>query len=54
MGVATPPTHLRHPMHLIILHFRFIAEFEVNLIVILQDDYVVTENFPISLHRFEE
>lgn len=32
---------------------NFKVEFEMNLIVIFQDDYVVTENFQIILHRFE-
>ncbi|XP_017891251.1 Down syndrome critical region protein 3 homolog [Ceratina calcarata] len=30
---------------------NFKVEFEVNLIVIFQDDYLVTENFPIILSR---
>lgn len=28
------------------------SEFEVNLVVIFQDDYLVTENFQIVLNRF--
>ncbi|KAG6803191.1 Down syndrome critical region protein 3 [Apis mellifera caucasica] len=31
---------------------NFKVEFEVNLIVIFEDDYLVTENFPIILSRF--
>lgn len=29
----------------------FFTEFEVNLIVVFEDDYLVTENFPIILNR---
>ncbi|XP_055316806.1 vacuolar protein sorting-associated protein 26C [Sitodiplosis mosellana] len=31
---------------------NFKIEFELNLFVIFQDEYLVTENFPIVLHRF--
>ncbi|CAL7938891.1 unnamed protein product [Xylocopa violacea] len=31
---------------------NFKVEFEVNLIVIFEDDYLVTENFPIILSRY--
>lgn len=31
---------------------NFKIEFEVSLFVIFQDDYLVTENFPITLHRY--
>ena len=30
----------------------FKVEFEVNLIVIFGDGYMITENFPIKLHRY--
>lgn len=30
----------------------FFPEFEVNLIVLFEDDYLVTENFPIILSRY--
>ena len=29
----------------------FKVEFEVNLIVVFSDGYMVTENFPITLYR---
>lgn len=32
---------------------NFKIEFEVNLVVVFQDEYLVTENFQIVLHRFE-
>lgn len=28
-----------------------VAEFEVNVAIIFQDDHLVTENFPITLTR---
>ncbi|XP_031832065.1 vacuolar protein sorting-associated protein 26C isoform X1 [Nomia melanderi] len=30
----------------------FVTEFEVNLIIVFEDDYLVTENFPIILSRY--
>jgi hypothetical protein len=33
---------------------NFRVEFEVNLIVQFEDNHVVTENFPITLHRTNE
>lgn len=32
---------------------NFKIEFEMNLVVVFQDDYVVTENFQIFLYRFD-
>lgn len=32
---------------------NFKVEFEMNLVVVFQDDYLVTENFQIILHRFK-
>ncbi|XP_071807035.1 vacuolar protein sorting-associated protein 26C-like [Asterias amurensis] len=31
---------------------NFKVEFEINLVVVLQDDHLITENFPIKLTRF--
>ncbi|XP_026479389.1 Down syndrome critical region protein 3 homolog [Ctenocephalides felis] len=31
---------------------NFKVEFEINLVIIFNDDYLVTENFPIQLKRF--
>jgi hypothetical protein len=28
------------------------SEFEVNIVVIFQDDHLITENFPIVLTRY--
>ena len=39
-------------INLLIKRSYFITEFEVNLIVIFEDDYLVTENFPIILSRY--
>jgi hypothetical protein len=30
---------------------KFSIEFEVNLIVVLEDDHVITENFPITIYK---
>ncbi|XP_060689793.1 vacuolar protein sorting-associated protein 26C isoform X1 [Hemiscyllium ocellatum] len=31
---------------------NFKVEFEVNIVVILQDDHLITENFPLKIYRF--
>ncbi|XP_077980303.1 vacuolar protein sorting-associated protein 26C-like [Glandiceps talaboti] len=31
---------------------NFKVEFEVNVVIVLQDDHLITENFPIKLYRF--
>ncbi len=31
----------------------FFAEFEVNIVVVFNDDYLITENFPITITRFD-
>jgi hypothetical protein len=31
---------------------NFKVEFEVNIVIVLQDDHLITENFPIKLTRF--
>ncbi|XP_055501113.1 vacuolar protein sorting-associated protein 26C [Leucoraja erinacea] len=31
---------------------NFKVEFEVNVVVILQDDHLITENFPLKIYRF--
>ena len=30
---------------------KFSIDFEVNLIVVLEDDHVITENFPITIYK---
>lgn len=32
--------------------FCNVSEFEVNIVIVFQDDHLVTENFPIRLTRF--
>ncbi|CAH3146994.1 unnamed protein product [Pocillopora meandrina] len=32
---------------------NFKIEFEVNVVIVLQDDHLITENFPIKIMRFE-
>ncbi|XP_062905865.1 vacuolar protein sorting-associated protein 26C isoform X1 [Mobula hypostoma] len=31
---------------------NFKVEFEVNIVVVLQDDHLITENFPLKIYRF--
>uniref|UniRef100_UPI00398F8CDC vacuolar protein sorting-associated protein 26C isoform X2 n=1 Tax=Pristiophorus japonicus TaxID=55135 RepID=UPI00398F8CDC len=31
---------------------NFKVEFEVNVVVVLQDDHLITENFPLKIYRF--
>ncbi|MES1907069.1 MAG: hypothetical protein MHM6MM_000256 [Cercozoa sp. M6MM] len=54
------PLGLRVPIHMVfprdftcrsLAGKRFSVQFEVNLVVMLADDYVITENFPITLLR---
>lgn len=42
--VCRPPACLRALQ-------SFKVEFEVNVIVVFEDHYMVTENFPITLYR---
>ena len=35
-----------------ICHVCFVLEFDVNIVIVFQDDHLVTENFPIKLTRF--
>lgn len=43
----------REPRELInLMRAILFSEFEVNLIVVFEDDYLVTENFPIILTRY--
>ena len=36
--------------NLILFNFG-LSEFEVNVVIILQDDHLITENFPIKIAR---
>mmetsp|Transcript_15599 Transcript_15599/g.21875 ORF Transcript_15599/g.21875 Transcript_15599/m.21875 type:complete len:215 (-) Transcript_15599:231-875(-) len=50
------PIHMIFPKHFSCCSMRtkqFQIDFEVNLNVIFQDNHVITENFPIRIHREE-
>ncbi|XP_076624701.1 vacuolar protein sorting-associated protein 26C [Colletes latitarsis] len=61
IGEGNPCTNLPIPIYMIFPRLftcptlstsNFKVEFEVNLIVVFEDDYLVTENFPIILSRY--
>lgn len=31
--------------------YLLLSEFEVNIVIVLQDDHLITENFPLKLCR---
>ena len=35
----------------VVLLFLYFSEFEVNVVIVLQDDHLITENFPIKVIR---
>ena len=37
----------------IIFVLPLVSEFEVNVVIVLQDDHLITENFPIKIMRYE-
>ena len=34
------------------IFFYFFSDFEINIVLVFQDDHLVTENFPLKLTRF--
>ncbi|KAG7188188.1 hypothetical protein KM043_017682 [Ampulex compressa] len=61
IGEGNPCTNLGIPIYMVFPRLftcptlstsNFKVEFEVNLIVLFEDDYLVTENFPIVLSRY--
>ncbi|XP_015435112.1 PREDICTED: Down syndrome critical region protein 3 homolog [Dufourea novaeangliae] len=61
IGEGNPCTNLSIPIYMIFPRLftcptlstsNFKVEFEVNLIIVFEDDYLVTENFPIILLRY--
>ena len=44
------PTYVVFPRLFTSINFK--VEFEVNIVIIFQDDHLVTENFPIKLTRY--
>lgn len=39
-------------MELFYVKLNLITEFEVNLVIVFEDDRLITENFPLKLTRY--
>ncbi|XP_034244512.1 vacuolar protein sorting-associated protein 26C [Thrips palmi] len=61
IGEGNVPCGLAIPIHMVfprlftcptLITNNFKVEFEVNIVIVFQDDHLVTENFPIRLTRF--
>lgn len=61
IGEGDVPRQIAIPIYMIfprlftcptLLTTNFKIEFEVNLVVVFEDDRLITENFPIKLTRF--
>ena len=46
-----PPSYFRLFTCVTTATNNFKIEFEVNIVIVLQDDHLITENFPIKLYR---